>query len=83
MENDASGRTPCCGSDFFAESEFEQLAENEIVALIVGRLDELRRAGCDDPDCIVLASRADVDLGQALGLLTRGCSARLTLRILV
>ena len=73
---------PCC-SDLFAESEFEQLADSEMVALIVGRLDELRRAGCDDPDCVVLASRADVDLGQALGLLARGCSVRLALRILV
>ncbi len=73
---------PCC-SDPFAEIEFEQLAESEMVALIAGRLDELRRAGCDDADCIVLASRADVDLGQALGLLARGCSARSALRILV
>lgn len=74
---------PCCDGDAFTESEFEQLGEKEMVALIVCRLNELRRAGCDDPDCIVLASRADVDLGQAIGLLVRGCSARLALRILV
>lgn len=72
-----------CDRGGLTESEFEQLDDEEMVAIIVCRLDELRRAGCESPDCIVLASRADVSLGQALDLLAHGCSARLALRILV
>ena len=57
--------------------------EEEIVDRIRCRLRELRRRGCDGPDCVVLASRVDVALEEALALITRGCPPGLALAILV
>lgn len=73
--------TACGGCT--SPAEFEELAEDEIVFLIRCRLAELERAGCDSPDCVVLASRADVGLEQAADLISRGCPADLALRILL
>jgi hypothetical protein len=39
-------------------------------------------AGCDQPDCVVLAGRLDVPLKRALTLLARGCPPGLAVRIL-
>ncbi len=61
----------------------EEFAECELVSLILCRLAELRRAGCEDDDCYVLAGRVDVDLGQAVDLVERGCPPDLAIRILV
>lgn len=72
-----------CDRGGLTESEFELLDVEEMVVIIVCRLRELQRAGCDNPDCVTLASRVDVSLGRALDLLARGCSAELALRILV
>ncbi len=71
----------CSGA--IASAEFEQLGEEEIVALILCRLEELGRAGCDGPDCLVLAGRVDLDLERAADLVGRGCPPRLALRILL
>jgi hypothetical protein len=66
-----------------ASAEFEQLGDDEIVDLILCRLEELERAGCGSPECLVLASRADLDLERAADLVARGCPPELALRILL
>jgi len=63
--------------------EFESLDKQAILSLIRCRLAELNRAGCDSPDCVVLAGRVDVDLEGAADLVARGCPADLALRILL
>lgn len=47
------------------------------------RLHELERAGYRSYDAEVLASRADVDLHVAIGLLRDGCPMETALRILL
>lgn len=66
-----------------SSTEVEGLPEDEIVDAILCRLGELRRAGCDGPDCLVVASRVDVSLDAALDLVARGCPADLVLPILL
>lgn len=73
--------TDCGGCT--SAADFEELGEGEIVSLIRCRLQELQRAGCDSPDCVVLASRVDVRLELAADLIARGCPADLALRILL
>jgi hypothetical protein len=70
----------CRGS--WPSNEVEWRDEEEILARILCRLGELKQAGCDQPDCVVLAGRLDVSLERALSLLARGCSASLAVRIL-
>jgi len=70
-----------CASALRAE-EVERHDEEAILSRILCRLHELRRSGCDNPDCIVLAGRLDVDLADAVELLGRGCPPGLALRIL-
>lgn len=64
-------------------AELEDLEEEQILSLIRCRLEELKRAGCDSLDCIILASRVDVALERAADLVARGCPPRLALRILL
>lgn len=64
-------------------AELERLEEEAIVSLIRCRLEALRRAGCDTPECLVLAGRVDVRLDRAADLIARGCPPDVALRILV
>jgi hypothetical protein len=75
IADDALPRCPMCGA--------EGLNEETVLSLIRCRLAELKRAGCDSPDCVVLAGRVDVDLEGAADLVARGCPADLALRILL
>lgn len=61
----------------------ETYADETLVSLILCRLAELRRAGCEREDCYLLAGRLDVDLGRAVDLIARGCRPDLALRILL
>ena len=47
------------------------------------RAEELERAGYGPDEAAELAGRHDVDLHLAVGLLDKGCSAELALRILL
>jgi hypothetical protein len=69
-------------SDPRAGEEIEWWEEDEIVARILCRLGQLKQRGCEQPDCVVLASRLDVDLDAALALIGRGCSPALAVHIL-
>lgn len=71
-----------CGNSVSTEA-VEEYADARVVSLILCRLAELRRAGCEEDDCYLLAGRLDVDLGQVVELLGRGCTPDLALRILL
>jgi rRNA processing protein Krr1/Pno1 len=47
------------------------------------RAEELVRAGFDPSDAIALASRHDIDLHLAVGLIKRGCPYETAIAILV
>ena len=47
------------------------------------RFEELRRAGFETEDALVLAADAGIDLHQATALLHRGCPPETALRILL
>jgi hypothetical protein len=47
------------------------------------RLEQLQRAGYGRREARVLARRVEVDLHQAINLVSRGCSPELALRILL
>ncbi len=63
------------------ESEIER--EHEIERVLRWRSQELRRAGYQPADALMLALRNDVDLHVAADLLERGCSERTALLILI
>lgn len=66
------------------ESELaEELGVGAIVALIRCRLAELRSAGCHSMECVVLATRLDIEIGRATELVGRGCPPELAVRILL
>ena len=71
-----------CGGSIATEV-VEEYPDETVVALILCRLDELHRAGCDGDDCLVLTGRLDVDLGRAATLVGRGCPPEVALRIAV
>lgn len=71
-----------CGGSVRTEV-VEKYADERLVSLILCRLEELRRGGCEGDDCVVLAGRVDIDLGQAIDLVERGCRPDLALRILL
>jgi hypothetical protein len=48
-----------------------------------GRTEMLERAGYAEDDAAELASRHDVDLHTAIGLIEKGCPAEVALRILL
>jgi len=60
--------------DEFVESELERVER--------WRAEALERAGYRHADAIELASRSDVDLHSAIGLLEQGCPPELAFRIL-
>jgi hypothetical protein len=55
----------------------------EIERIEAWRLEELERAGYASDDAALLATRHDVDLHTATGLIERGCPAETALRILL
>lgn len=61
--------------------EVERRREEEILARILCRLDVLKRAGCDQPECVVLAARLSAELDEALAQLERGGPPALAVRI--
>jgi hypothetical protein len=71
----------CSGS--WSGEEVEWRDEEEILSRILCRLGELKQVGRDQPDCVVLAGRLDVDLDEAVELIERGCPPGLAVRILV
>ena len=71
-----------CGRPIDADV-LEELDVEAIVSLIRCRHQELRIAGCESPECFLLAGRLDVDLGRAADLVGRGCPPELALRILL
>jgi len=75
-----SHETLSCFAPWSGE-EVEWRREEEILARIFCRLRALKRAGCDEPDCVVLAARLDAELDRALELLERGCPPALAVRI--
>lgn len=71
----------CAGA--ISSTDVETLEEDELVDVILCRLEELRRAGCVSPECVVVAGRVDVSLEAAVDLVARGCPAELVLPILL
>ncbi|RDI76222.1 hypothetical protein Gocc_0641 [Gaiella occulta] len=71
----------CTGA--LGADDVEWRDEEEILARTLLRLGTLRRRGCEEPDCVVLAGRLDVGLDDAIGLIERGCPPGLAVRILV
>ena len=65
-----------------AQTEFNPAAEDEYDRILRWRCDELRRAGYDLKNAILLAVNTEVDLRLALELPARGCPHETALRIL-
>ena len=63
--------------------DVEELPDGQILDVILCRLAELQRAGCDAPECFLVAGRVDVSLEDAVDLVGRGCPAELVLPILL
>jgi hypothetical protein len=61
----------------------EEIVETEQERVERWRAEELMRAGYDPAAAADLASRLDVDLHGAIGLLERGCPAELAVQILL
>lgn len=57
--------------------------ETELERIEAWRMEALIRAGYDEDAAMKLATRLDVDLHQAIGLIDRGCSPELALQILL
>ena len=57
--------------------------ETELEKIESWRTEMLERAGYPPEDAAELASRLDVDLHTAVGLLEQGCPAEVALRILL
>jgi hypothetical protein len=66
-----------------APIEFDDSAEDEYDRLLRWRCEELRRAGYDLRNAILLAVNTEVDLRLALDLPARGCPHETALQILV
>jgi len=59
-----------------------EIVESEVERVERWRAAALERAGYDPDDAVELASRPDVDLHEAIGLVERGCPPELAVRIL-
>jgi hypothetical protein len=64
-------------------AELETLFVSEMDRIEQWRHQELERAGYDAESALVLAASHDVDLHDAVDLLSRGCSIDLALQILL
>jgi len=60
----------------------DEILESELERVERWRAEALERAGYAHDDALELASRTDVDLHEAIGLLERGCPVKLAVRIL-
>jgi hypothetical protein len=60
----------------------DEILESELERVERWRAEALERAGYAHRDALELASRTDVDLHEAIGLLERGCPVELAVRIL-
>jgi len=60
----------------------DEIVESELERVERWRAEALERAGYRPLDAIELASRSDVDLHAAIGLLERGCPPELAAEIL-
>ena len=60
----------------------DEVLETELERVERWRADALERAGYEREDAVELATRPDVDLHQAIGLLEAGCSPELAVQIL-
>ena len=56
---------------------------SEIDRIEQWRHEELKRAGYDPESAVVLAASHDIDLHDAVNLVSRGCSVDLALQILL
>jgi hypothetical protein len=65
------------------EIELQVLEDTEQLQIELWRTEELERAGYSRRAAERLAARQDIDLHLAVGLLERGCSPELALRILL
>lgn len=64
-------------------SAIEEIVETETERVERWRMEELIRAGYNPAAAIDLASRLDIDLHTATGLIERGCPADLASSILL
>ena len=63
--------------------EFEELDVSAAVALLHARYRTLADAGFDCDEALVVAVHPELDLGEVIALLDRGCPVRTVLRILL
>jgi hypothetical protein len=66
-----------------SQAELEIQVETEAERIERWRAEALERAGYDSVNAAELATRQDVDLHLAVGLLERGCPVDTALRILL
>ena len=64
-------------------AELETMYASEIDRIEQWRHEELKRAGYDPESAVVLAASHDIDLHDAVNLVSRGCSVDLALQILL
>jgi hypothetical protein len=64
-------------------AQLEALEETETVDVIRWRLSQLKRSGYPLEEAVAVATRLDIDLHRASGLVDRGCPPELALRILL
>jgi hypothetical protein len=79
----SSGVLGAKGDDYVTAAQFEQLTPTEVEGLLRHRLREFLDAGAAPGGALLLAAQVEIDVDAAIDLLSRGCSAELTLRILL
>jgi hypothetical protein len=66
-----------------SQTELQVFEDTELEKIERWRAEELERAGFGTRAAGRLAARQDIDLHQAVGLLERGCSPDLAIKILL
>lgn len=64
-------------------AQFEDLRIDEAAEVLAWRFDALCRSGYDLDAAAVIAANVEVDLHEAVNLVTRGCPPELAARILL
>jgi hypothetical protein len=64
-------------------AQFEDLRIDEAAEVLAWRFDALCRSGYDLDAAAVLAAKVEVDLHEAVDLVSRGCPPELATRILL
>jgi hypothetical protein len=64
-------------------AQFEDLRIDEAAEVLAWRFDSLCRSGYDLDAAAVLAANVEVDLHEAVDIVTRGCPPELAARILL